>query len=63
MSSAFNVRARVKIGQLANPGTQHLFNVNQRVTTSITMEWDVGMPVQFGLRAMGPARWYSMYPS
>jgi hypothetical protein len=64
-SFAFNDLQRIELGAGDEPyqGTQHLFNVYQRVTATVTMEWNTGMPVQFGLKALGSSRWYAMYPS
>jgi hypothetical protein len=38
------------------------FNTYYRVSTSLTMEWNVGMIIQGNMRTVGRDRWVSMYP-
>jgi hypothetical protein len=54
--SLFNVRKTL------HKTAPSYYDVYLLVSQSVTMEWNVGQAVQFGMRLAGRDRWISMYP-
>jgi hypothetical protein len=64
--STFNVLQRHQgelNGQLSGATVDTAFNTLKHVSASLTVEFNVGMPVQQGIRLIPAARWIPMYPS
>ena len=61
VTSTFNTYTRRQ--GLSTADVTSGFFVLYRVSTTATMEWNEGMPVQEGIRLIPSARWIPMYPS